>query len=130
MVLELEDTHAGDWNRFQLRNIGLAAQRRMAARYEGEVARFTVDAVRRLSHAPGMDEASSAPSAGSALKDFAIVISLVEDFSNWSDSEKRDLAKIIRAKASGDESRYLKLMQNHARLRTAMLKLGSESRGV
>lgn len=128
MVFELEHTHAGDWDRFQLRNIGLAAQRRMATRYEGELARFTVDAVRRLSHVLGIDEVSWAPSARATLKDFAIVISLVEDFSNWSDSEKRGLPKIIRAKGGGDENRYLKLMQNHVRLRTAMLKLGNESK--
>jgi hypothetical protein len=50
---------------------------------------------------------------------------LVEDLGQWSQSEKQALVQIIRAKAGADESRYLKLMQQHPRLRSAMIKLGS-----
>jgi hypothetical protein len=128
MVFELEREHAGDWDRFQLRNIGLAAQRRMAARYEGDPARFTEDAVMRLSRALDIDDGSWPQSARAAVNDFAITASLIEDFPRWSAQEKGGLLKIIRAKTTGDESRYLKLMQKHTLLRHAMLKLGDTSR--
>jgi hypothetical protein len=51
---------------------------------------------------------------------------LVKDLSEWGDSEKRALVRIIRAKAGADEGSYLKLMQKHARLRRAIIKLGSQ----
>jgi hypothetical protein len=43
----------------------------------------------------------------------------------WSDTEKQALVKIIRAKAGADEAGYLKRMQRHSRLRSAMIDLGS-----
>jgi hypothetical protein len=46
--------------------------------------------------------------------------------SRWSNSEREALVGIIRAKAGADESRYLKLMQKHMRLRREMIKLGSQ----
>jgi len=97
-------------------------------RYDGDRARFSHDAVKRLSQTLDIDDGSWPQSARAALQDFAAVMSLIEDLPKWSASEQRELLKIIRAKATGDESRYLKLMQNHARLRKAMLKLGNASR--
>ena len=60
------------------------------------------------------------------MYDFAVALSLVEDLREWSNGERRALVSIIRAKAGSDESRYLKLMQKHARLRAAIIKLGSQ----
>jgi hypothetical protein len=128
MVFELESEHSRDWDRFQLRNIGLAAQRRMAAGYEGDRSRFSNDAVKRLSQALEVDAGSWPQSARAALNDFAMAATLIEDFPKWSAQEKSGLLKVIRAKATGEESRYLKLMQNHTRLRQALLKLGNASR--
>jgi hypothetical protein len=61
----------------------------------------------------------------SALADFAVALSLVGSLSDWSDDEKLALAQVISAKATSDESRYLKLMQKHTRLRNTVIKLGS-----
>ncbi|HEV7683744.1 MAG TPA: hypothetical protein VGO68_16570 [Pyrinomonadaceae bacterium] len=120
------ETTSGDWDRFQLRNIGLAVQRRMAATHESDAEKFTSGAVKELARAIGL-RTEAWPSAGlSALKDFACALSLVDDLRKWSAEEKRALAKIIRAKAASDESSYLKLMQKHARLRQAIIKLGSQ----
>jgi hypothetical protein len=35
-----------------------------------------------------------------------------------------ELAKIINAKTEADESRYARLLQRHAKLRAALIKLG------
>ena len=125
MIFELEETTSGAWDRFQVRNIGLAAQRRMAAKHGGDAEKFRSAAVKELARAIGVS-ADLWPRAGlSALQDFAVTLSLVEDLREWSAAEKRALVKVIRAKAGLDESSYLKLMQKHARLRKAIIKLGS-----
>jgi hypothetical protein len=55
----------------------------------------------------------------------ALVLSTIPDVAKWSAIEKKAVAGILQAKERGSEARYLRLMQRHARLRTAMLKLGS-----
>ena len=125
MIFELEQTNSGDWERFQLRNIGLAVQRRMAAKYQGDAERFRAAAVKELSRALGNGADVWPKDAPSALVDFAAALSVV-DLDRWSDTEKNELAKVIRAKSGSDESDYLKSMQKHGSLRKQMIRLGSE----
>ena len=61
-----------------------------------------------------------APSSG-----LAQVLSLIPDLARWTAEEKAAAAKIIQAKQSASEARYLRLMQRHSRLRAAFLALGS-----
>jgi hypothetical protein len=124
MIFELGQTNSGDWDRFQLRNIGLAIQRRMATIHEGDTEKFRLDAVEKLTRALGLLPEAFAPAGSPALNDFAAALSLV-DLSGWNAGEKHALTQVVRAKATSDESRYLKLMQRHARLRRAMINLGS-----
>ena len=56
------------------------------------------------------------------------VISLIPDLSQWSNEERLGVARILAAKQRGSETRYLKLMQRHPRLRAALLHLGSARR--
>lgn len=133
MVFELDHaagslgrSKPGDWDRFQVRNIGLAVQRRMAATTGGDAEKFKSAAVKELMDVIGR-RADAWPRAGlSAWYDFAAALSLVPDLRDWSDAEKRALAKVIRAKSGPDESNYVKLMQKHARLRQAMINLGTQ----
>ena len=55
----------------------------------------------------------------------AQVLSLVPDLAHWTPQEKTAAAKILQAKETGSEARYLRLMQRHPRLRAAFLALGS-----
>jgi hypothetical protein len=132
MVFELDDLDGtpsrpkpGDWDRFHLRNIGLAVQRRMAATSNGDAEKFTSRATKELARALGLRVDAWPPARLSALRDFAVVLSLVTDLREWNDSEKSALVGIIRAKTAVDESSYLKLMQKHSRLRRVLIKLGS-----
>jgi hypothetical protein len=133
MIFELDDSannalaesQPGDWDRFSVRNIGLAVQRRMAAKHGGSAEKFRSAAVEKLTRLLGTRIENWRAAELPALSDFAVALSLVEDLRNWSAAEKQALARIIKAKAAADESRYLKLMQQHARLRAAMIKLGS-----
>jgi hypothetical protein len=97
----------------------------MAARHGGDAEKFKSAAVKELMHAIGM-RADAWPRTGlSALQDFAVALTLVEDLREWSYAERRSLIRVIRAKAGADESNYLSLMQTHARLRNAIIQLGS-----
>lgn len=116
----------GDWDRFQVRNIGLAVQRRMAAGYRGDVESFRAATIEELGGVLGLRAADWREVKRSVLSDFSVALSLVEDLSLWNEGEKEALVRIIRAKATSDESSYLKLMQKHPRLRRAMIKLGSK----
>ncbi|MGH9875075.1 MAG: hypothetical protein ACRD9S_21680 [Pyrinomonadaceae bacterium] len=121
----LNGSKPGDWDRFQVRTIGLAVQQRMAATSGGDAEKFEAAAVRELTEAIGT-RADDWPRAGlSSLRDFAAALSLVGDLRKWSPAEKSALEKVIRAKAGLDESSHLKLMQKHARLRSEIIRIGS-----
>jgi hypothetical protein len=141
MIFELDRPHApetadilsavprkstgGDWDRFQVRTIGLAVQRHMAAKHGGDAERFRSAAVEELARLLDLSTSDCQEELMTVLSDFAVTLSLVEDLTQWNEVEKKALGKIIRAKAASDESSYLKLMQKHARLRRALIRLGS-----
>ena len=130
MVFELDQagessnrSRQGDWDRFQVRNIGLAVQRRMAAVSGGDAEKFKSAAAKELMDVMGAD--AWRDEELSALPDFAAALSVIGDLREWSDAEKQALARVVHAKAGLDESIYLKLMQKHTRLRQTIIDLGS-----
>lgn len=131
MVFELDDVDGslgskpGDWDRFQVRKIGLAVQRRIAATNGGDAEKFKSAASQKLIDVIGALADPWRYGEIATFRDFAAVLSLVSDLSEWSDAEKRALAKVIHAKAGLDESNYLKLMQKHTRLRQTIIDLGA-----
>lgn len=125
MILQLNKQQKGDWDRFQLRNIGLAVQRRMPREFGGDAERMRAVAVRRVEQALEVSAASFNKTQLRAFSDFAVVLLLVSDLERWSGEDKQQLFRIIRAKADADEIGYLKEMQEHVRLRKEMIKLGS-----
>ena len=60
-----------------------------------------------------------------AFENWALVLALIPDLARWTAEEKADVLRIIRAKASRDEMRYLRLTRRHGRLRRELLRLGS-----
>jgi hypothetical protein len=60
-----------------------------------------------------------------AFEDFACVLSLVPELTSWTSAQKQALTQIILAKATADESDYLRLLQRHDALKVALLTLGS-----
>ncbi len=125
LVFELDRTRSGDWDRFQVRSIGLAVQRRMAARFGGDAERIRAASVRTVARLIGIQPDDLKQVELGALSDFAVVLGLIPDLDRWSSQEKQALTQIIRAKAGPDESRYLKLMQKHAPLRAGMIRMGA-----
>jgi len=117
----------GKWDNFSVRNIGLAAQQRMAEKFAGdpeEMCRVTTAA---LAADLRVDPRQWTPLEQSAFKDFAFVMSLVPEMKSWTSDQKEELAAVIRAKVSASEAGYLRLLQGHHVLREALVKLGSET---
>jgi hypothetical protein len=125
VVYELPEAQAGAWDKFSMRNIGLAVQKRMARDFDGDADAMRKAAVARLARIVKIDIQKLKPQAQPAFADFAAVLSLVPELELWSSDENDALREIIAAKAATNELRYQRLLQKHARLRAAILKLGS-----
>ena len=91
--------------------------------YEGQSSEKGVwDNFRARNLGLAVERARVAPSSSG----LAMVMSLIPDLASWTAEEKIAATKIIQAKESASEARYLKLMQRHPRLRAAFLALGSQ----
>jgi len=123
---DLRHTPHGEWDNFQIRNIGLAAAHRMATRFGGDPDRLrsgsVAEAVRALSLEPDRWNAGQRI----ALENLSLALALIPGLARWPEDEKEAISRIIRAKAGASESGYLKLMQKQPRLRKAIIKLGSK----
>jgi hypothetical protein len=117
MIFELDQSTRGDWDRFQIRNIGFALQKLMSNRFNGDVRQLHASAMENLFNKCGIRNESA--------DDLAMALLLVPDLQHWDTVEKDLLEKIIQAKQAGSEATYLRLLQKHERLRRAFLTLGS-----
>ena len=125
MIWELDQERRGDWDRFQVRNIGFRLQREMADRYRGDADGMRLASWERLSRLLRLDGESWSRNKQQSWFDLVSVINLIPALERWDRDELELLQEILRAKFKGNEARYLKLLQRHARLRSAVIKLGS-----
>jgi hypothetical protein len=128
VVYELPTAQRGAWDRFSMRNIGLAVQRRMAKDFDGNAEAMRKAAVARLGRLLGVNPQKLKAHEQSTFADFATVLSLVPNLSRWLPDQKAALRAIIAAKAGRTELRYQQLLISHERLRGAILRIGSEAR--
>jgi len=122
---ELPGSEVGAWDRFSTRNIGLRVNRRMARDFGGDAVLMRERSRRALERVLGISTSSWTPLEKAAFENFALVLADVPRLRAWTQEEKEDLVRIIRAKAKPDEMLYLHLTQRHGRLRRAFLTLGS-----
>ena len=120
-----QPARAGEWDSFAMRNIGYALQRRMARDFSGDAEAMRRACAARLARLLKMDSRRLPAAGQNVFSDFAMALSLIPDLLRWTAEEKSGLREIIAAKAGRTELRYLRLLQKHARLRAAILKLGS-----
>lgn len=125
MIWELNSGQRGDWDRFQVRNVGFNVQRELAARFAGDAERMRQDSLKQLARWLGLNLEGWKDQERSALAELAVSIVLIPELNEWRRDEKDLLLRILRAKVRGDEAHYLRLMQKHERLRAAFIKLGS-----
>lgn len=126
MLFELPGNTSNRWDRFHVRNIGLAVQRRMARDFAGNSTKMRDYSSQLINRTLDLKAESWSEDQRSALENLALVLAMIPGIEKWSSSEKVLAARIIRAKAGADEALYLKLMQRHRPLREALVEFGSE----
>jgi hypothetical protein len=125
MIFEMSEMDRGAWDRFQIREIGFAVQRRMARDFGGDAEKIRGQSLQDVTRALSVHVSDWKAAELSALSDLALVLVLIPDLDRWSKSEKEQVAMIIRAKAGPNESNYLRSLQRHRRLRSEIIRLGS-----
>jgi len=88
MIFELSKPDSRDWDRFQIRNIGLRVQRRMAAEFKGEADRIRAAAANDIGRVLDIRTAELSEVELSVVSDFAVVLLMILDLDLWSVSEK------------------------------------------
>ncbi len=124
-VYEAPGSRTGDWDRFQVRNLGLAVARRMASEFAGDAARIRTVSGEQVARAVGLRAEAVNSVSSRIFEDLALVLALIPDLGQWSQPEKKSIAGIVRAKTGSDESEYLRKLQKQARLREAIIALGA-----
>lgn len=115
----------GEWDQFEVRNVGLAVQHRMARAFESNPERVRTQSLERVKRALKLRTGRWSKAELSSLESLALVLAMIPGIDDWSSSEKDLAADIVRTKGGLDEARYLRLMQRHAALRSAFIKFGS-----
>lgn len=125
MLLELPGETSRQWDGFQVRNIGLAVQRRMAREFAGNSKEIRSYSSRGVTRALDLNTESWNEDQKLTLENLSLVLAMIPNIAKWSSAEKALAARIIRAKAGVDEALYLRLMQRHAPIREALVRFGS-----
>jgi hypothetical protein len=120
-----QQAHRSEWDRFEVRRVGLAVQRRMAKEFQSDPQKIRIQSVEFTKNALDLETGRWPASALNVLDNLGLVLAMVPGVEDWSADEKRLAASIIEAKAGRDEALYLRRMQKHARLRLAIIRLAS-----
>src|SRR5262249_540853 len=129
MIFEMADPGAnfGDWDRFSIRDLGLAVQRRGARQFDGEVEKLRIWSTDRVGYRLEVNPWRLKGLKRVAFDNLALVLDLIPDLGEWDRSDRRRIVQIIRAKSDSDDAAYARLLQSHTRLRQALIAIGSGS---
>ena len=127
IVYEAPGTPRGDWDRFAIRNLGLAVQRRMSRDFEGDAEKIRAASVKQVADILGSGLPRRGEKGYAAFEDLALVLGLISNLADWSSTDKMELVRIIRAKSGRDESQYARMLQRHTKLRRALINLGESA---
>ena len=114
----------GEWDRFQIRNVGLAIQGRMAREFEGDAQTIRAQSVDFVERSLGLRRRDWTEGERSNLENLSLLLGMIP-LGNWEAEDRQLAVRMIEAKGSGNEALYLKLMQKHSPLRGAVIGLGS-----
>jgi hypothetical protein len=126
MLFELSNgsEEVGKWDRFQIRNVGLAIQTRMARDFKSDAHAMRGHSVAFVERSLGLQTRNWNTGARAALENLSLLFAMTQ-IDQWDSAAKQLAARIIKAKGSDDEALYLKLMQKHRALRAEVIRLGS-----
>jgi hypothetical protein len=115
----------GPWDTFSTRTLGLRINCRMAKEFNSDSQKIRQAALAQVSRALAINPARWTPTQKQSLENWSLVLTQIPNLARWSSKEKHQLIKIIRAKSAPTEIPYLRQTQNHPRLRSELLRLGS-----
>ncbi|HEY7369860.1 MAG TPA: hypothetical protein VIA29_08220, partial [Thermoanaerobaculia bacterium] len=118
------------WDRFHIRNLGLAVDRRMAREFGGDAEKIRRASSRSVARKLGVRLESWSALEEKAFSDLALVLDLIPDLGRWPPDEKRHVVAVCRAKAGRDEASYLRLLQREGRLSEELRWMGSRTRSA
>jgi hypothetical protein len=116
----------GCWDSFSTRNLGLRVNRRMAREFSGDSTRICRASAAEVSRALDVSLSRWSSAERQAFENWSLLLALIPNLRRWSAKQKQDVIQIIRAQSGPGELRYLRLTQQHPRLRQEILRLGSE----
>jgi hypothetical protein len=116
---------SGPWDTFSTRNLALRVNRRMAREFSRDPEKIRAASIAQITRALNINPSRWDSPERHALENWSLVLALIPTLSRWSTQEKQAAAQIIRAEASPHEMHYLRLTQQHPRLREELLRLGS-----
>jgi hypothetical protein len=116
---------SGPWDSFSTRTLGLRINQRMAKEFDGESQKIRQASTATITKALKINPSRWTVLQNQSLENWSLVLTQIPNLSRWTPEEKHQLIKIIRAKCASTEMPYLHQTQNHARLKTELLRLGS-----
>ena len=129
LIYDAPGSEPGAWDRFHVRHLGLAVNRRMRRESGGDASRHRERARKRVAAVLGASVGRFADLEAKAFDDLALVLDLVPDLSRWSREEKAAVVECAKAKAGRSERIYLARLAEPRRLRPALIALGSRAGG-
>jgi hypothetical protein len=124
MVFEL-GAASRDWDHFQVRNLGLAVEKRLAEAFNGSARKMRQWATKRLAQAIAWQPSAITTAERQGFEDLALVLAPMLEERRWSEAEKTLLGQIVEAKVHQEEAQYLRLLQRLPALREAFITVGS-----
>ena len=97
----------------------------MASEFDSDVKKLRHSSTIAATRALNLNPAPWTPAQRQSLENWSLILALIPDLPRWSPAEKQNLIQIIRAKSAPNELPYLRQTQQHTRLRSELLRLGS-----
>jgi hypothetical protein len=116
---------SGPWDTFSTRNLGLEINQRMSRQFNGDSHKIRQASTAAITQSLKINPSRWTPDQKQSLENWSLVLTQIPNLTNWTPKERHQLIKIIRAKSAPTEMPYLHQTQHHPRLRSELLRLGS-----
>jgi len=117
--------------RLRASQVATLVTRHIAREFAGDRRAAVSQAVGRVSRALGVSQWRTwPPDERRAFERLAVVAALIPNLDRWPATDRRALVRILRAKGGRSELPYLRLLQDHRRLRRSLAALVAASTDV
>jgi hypothetical protein len=96
----------------------------MSREFDGDASRIRAASAEEIARVLEIRLSGNSEPEQKAFEDLSLVLALIPGLPEWTRREKQKVLQIVRAKTEADESNYARLLNQHPKLRTAIIKLG------